>query len=67
MADSGEKVKEDPETYKITDNKLYLFYNFWGTNTLESWNKSEKLFLQKAIKTGKKLSPKTVHRTSFVY
>jgi len=21
---------------------LFLFYNFWTTNTLEDWNKSEK-------------------------
>lgn len=41
MGDSGEKVKIDPETYKIIDGKLYLFYNFWGNNTLQSWNKDE--------------------------
>ena len=57
MADSGEKVKVDPETYKVTDNKLYLFYNFWGTNTLESWNKNEKAFLQKGDQNWKKIIP----------
>ena len=36
-----EKVKVDPETYKIVDGKLYLFYNFYLTNTLKSWNKDE--------------------------
>lgn len=41
MGDSGEKVKIDPETYKIVDSRLYLFYNFWGNNTLKSWNKDE--------------------------
>ena len=41
LGESGEKVKIDPETFKIVDDKLYLFYNFWGTNTLESWNKDE--------------------------
>jgi YHS domain-containing protein len=41
MGDSGEKVKVDPETYKIVDDRLYLFYNFWGNNTLKSWNKDE--------------------------
>jgi YHS domain-containing protein len=41
MGDSGEKVKVDPETYKIVDGKVYLFYNFWGNNTLKSWNKNE--------------------------
>jgi len=33
------KVKIDPETYEIRDGKLYLFYNSWGTNTLDLWNK----------------------------
>jgi YHS domain-containing protein len=41
MGDTGEKVKIDPETYKIVDGKLYLFYNFWLTNTLEDWNNDE--------------------------
>ncbi len=41
MGVDGSKVKIDPETYKILDNKLYLFYNFWGTNTLTSWNEKE--------------------------
>jgi len=42
MGDSGEKIKIDPETFKILDNRLYLFYNFWGNNTLKDWNKDEK-------------------------
>jgi len=42
MGESGEKVKVDPETYKILDGKLYLFYHFWGNNTLDAWNKNEK-------------------------
>ena len=41
MGDSGEKVKIDPETYKILDGRLYLFYNFWGNNTLKSWDRNE--------------------------
>jgi YHS domain-containing protein len=41
MGESGEKVKIDPETYKIFGGKLYLFYNFWGNNTRSSWNKNE--------------------------
>ncbi len=41
MGVTGDKVKVDPETYKILDDKLYLFYNFWGNNTLKSWNKDE--------------------------
>jgi len=42
MGDSGEKVKIDPETFKVMDGKLYLFYNFWGNNTLDDWKKNEK-------------------------
>jgi YHS domain-containing protein len=41
MGETGEKVKVDPETYKIVNGKLYLFYNFWGNNTLADWNKNE--------------------------
>ena len=41
MGETGEKVQVDPETFKIIDNKLYLFYNFYFTNTLKKWNKDE--------------------------
>ncbi len=41
MGNSGEKVEIDPETYKILNGKLYLFYNQYFNNTLKSWNKSE--------------------------
>ena len=37
----GEKVSIDPETFKILDNKLYVFYNKFFNNTLKSWNKDE--------------------------
>lgn len=42
MGETGEKVKIDPETYKILEGKLYVFYNFWTSNTLTDWNKNEK-------------------------
>lgn len=38
IADKGKKISVDPETFEIRDGKLYLFYNSWGTNTLEKWN-----------------------------
>lgn len=41
MGETGEKVKIDPETFKIVNGRLYLFYNFWGNNTLTDWNKNE--------------------------
>nr|HMT28774.1 YHS domain protein [Bacteroidia bacterium] len=31
----------DPETFKIIDGKLFLFYNAYFNNTLKSWNKDE--------------------------
>ena len=48
MGKDGSKVSIDPKTYKIIDNKLYLFYNKLGTNTLTLWNKDEKSFKSKA-------------------
>ena len=39
IAVKGEKVKINPKTFEIRDGKLYLFYNAWGTNTLELWQK----------------------------
>jgi YHS domain-containing protein len=41
MGATGDRVKIDPETYKIVDGRLYLFYNFWGNNTLLDWNEHE--------------------------
>lgn len=55
MGETGEKVKIDPETYKIVDGKLFLFYNFWGNNTLEEWNKNEKPLKSKADQNWNKL------------
>jgi YHS domain-containing protein len=48
MGSSGEKVEVDPETYKILNGKLYLFYNKYFNNTLKTWNKSEQALKQKA-------------------
>lgn len=41
MGAKGEKVEVDPETFKILDGRLYLFYNKFFNNTLDSWNKNE--------------------------
>lgn len=57
MGENGEKVKIDPETYKITEGKLYLFYNFWGNNTLKDWNKNEATLKSKADRNWKKFLP----------
>ena len=41
MGNSGDKIEIDPETFKIINGKLYLFYNAYFNNTLKSWNKNE--------------------------
>ncbi len=41
MGATGEKVEIDPETFKIVNGKLYLFYNKLFNNTLKTWNKDE--------------------------
>jgi len=45
---NGEKVEIDPETFKIVDGKLNLFYNAYFNNTLKSWNKNEAVLKKKA-------------------
>ena len=54
MGESGEKVKIDPLTYKILNGRFYLFYNFWGNNTLQDWNKDEQQLKQAADRNWKK-------------
>ena len=51
----GDKVKIDPETFKVIDDKLYLFYNFNWNNTLKKWNKDEKNLHSKADQEWKKI------------
>jgi YHS domain-containing protein len=41
MGHDGSKVEVDPETFKMIDGKLYLFYNRFFNNTLKSWNRDE--------------------------
>jgi YHS domain-containing protein len=57
MGESGDKVKVDPETFKVLGGKLYLFYNFWGNNTLETWNKRELALKPAAEANWKKFVP----------
>jgi YHS domain-containing protein len=55
MGDYGKKVEINPETFKIVDGKLYLFYNAYLNNTLKSWNKDEKSLKTKADSNWKKI------------
>ena len=55
LGNTGEKVKVDPETFKIIDGKIYLFYNFLFNNTLEDWNEDEKKLMEFANKNWHKI------------
>jgi YHS domain-containing protein len=55
MGSAGEKVEIDPETFKIVDGKLYVFYNAYFNNTLKSWNKDETNLKRKADANWKKI------------
>lgn len=47
LGTTGEKVKINPKTFEIRDEKLYLFYNAWGVNTLKKWLDEDPKALQK--------------------
>jgi YHS domain-containing protein len=56
IAQKANKVSINPKTFKVTNGKLYLFYNAWGTNTLELWQKAgENLLQNEADENWKKL------------
>ena len=50
MGATNEKVEIDPETFKIVDGKLYLFFHNFINNTLLKWNKEEANLKAKADK-----------------
>jgi YHS domain-containing protein len=50
MGENNDKVEIDPETFKIKDGKLYLFYHTVFNNTLPKWNENEKELKVKADK-----------------
>jgi YHS domain-containing protein len=41
MGATNNKVEIDPETFKIINGKLYLYFHNWVNNTLLKWNKDE--------------------------
>lgn len=55
MGSSAEKVAINPETFKVLDGKLYLFYNAFFNNTLKSWNKDEVNLKMKATTNWRKI------------
>ncbi|OXB22792.1 YHS domain protein [Flavobacterium tructae] len=56
LGSSGEKVEINPETFKIIDGKLYLFYNAYFNNTLKSWNKNQTNLKTQADENWKKIN-----------
>ena len=54
MGSAGEKLEIDPETFKIINGELYLFYHTWINNTLTKWNKDEANLKAKAETSWKK-------------
>lgn len=55
MGDYGKKVEVNPETFKVVNGKLYLFYNAFLNNTLISWNKNEAALKKQADANWKKI------------
>ena len=55
MGAKGEKVEIDPESFKIVEGKLNLFFNAFYNNTLKSWNKDEVNLKKKADVNWKKI------------
>ncbi len=51
IAENGKKVDINPKTFEIRNDKLYLFYNSWGVNTLKKWqNNDPETLVKKADK-----------------
>ncbi len=48
VANTGDRVKVMPTSYKIIDGKLYLFYNFNGDDRLRKWNAGSEKALKAA-------------------
>jgi YHS domain-containing protein len=56
MGATGDKVEINPETFKIFEGKLYLFYNAYFNNTLKTWNKDQLNLKKKADSNWLKIS-----------
>jgi YHS domain-containing protein len=56
MADGGRKVEIDPANFKVTDNRLFLFYKSFLQDALDYWKKDEKGHTKEADEQWKKLT-----------
>ena len=52
----GEKVDVDPESFRILDGRLFVFYDGLFANTRKSWLEDEAVLLKKADEAWVKLS-----------
>ncbi|MBI5764791.1 MAG: redoxin domain-containing protein [Planctomycetes bacterium] len=56
MAD-GRKVEVDPENFKVTDGRLFLFYKGWLGDARKDWNKDEKKLTARANEQWRRIAP----------
>ena len=47
VAVKSAKVSINPKSFLVKNGKLYLFYNSWGTNTLDLWQQENPTILEK--------------------
>lgn len=48
MGLDGSKVEINPKSYKVIDNKLYLFYKTALVDTKSKWDKNEEMLMKQA-------------------
>jgi YHS domain-containing protein len=48
-------METNPKTYKIIDGKLYMFYDKFGINKLNTWNEDEEKYKKNATKNWEKI------------
>ncbi len=53
----GRKVEVDPENFKVTDGRLFLFYKGWLGDARKDWNKDEKNLTVRANEQWRKIAP----------
>lgn len=53
----GRKVEVDPENFKVTDGRLFLFYKGWLGDARKDWNKDEKTLTVRANEQWRKIAP----------
>ncbi len=56
MAD-GRKVDIDPENFKVTNGRLFLFYKGWLGDARKDWNKDERTLTKQADGAWQKIAP----------